>query len=286
MNKVHIRVPASSANLGPGFDTLGLAYELYNEFAFEKREDGFSFVNFESQYCNEENPIVVAFEKTKDFLGVSKGGFQVALDQCEVPISSGLGSSSTLIIAGVLAANAFFDGKMSKEDLLKVTTLVEGHPDNVCAGLFGGLTMAMSDGNQLYYARKLPEKSLNFTLFVPDFHLSTEKARGVLPATYSRPDVVFNLQHALLLWEGLQEGSEEKIATAIEDKIHVPYRKSLIAGYEMVEKAAKEAGAIGVTISGAGPTILAISKGPLKPVTLENWQVFSLKVCETGSQLT
>lgn len=290
MDKITISVPATSANLGPGFDCFGIAYNLYNTFTFEKTPGNFSFVNFEEEFSNEDNVCVLSFKEAEKFAGKTGAGCKITLEKCDVPICRGLGSSSTLIAAGVMAYNALYEANFDDETILEIATKLEGHPDNVAPALFGGLTCAVMDEGIIGVEKYNPASNLHFTVMIPDFQLSTKKARGVLPTEVTRADAIFNVSHAALLLTALQTGDPNKIAFALKDKIHQPYRKTLIADYEAVEEKALKCGAIAVCLSGAGPTMLAISTSDISAAVEKeltglnaNWRVLDLKVDQNGA---
>lgn len=291
MNKVTISIPATSANLGPGFDCFGLAYNLYNVFEFEKTPGSFSFEGFEPEFSNEDNLAIVAFKVCEKAAGKTGAGCLIRIKECGVPICRGLGSSSTTILAGVLAYNALYDAGFDDKKILEIATLIERHPDNVAPALYGGLTCAVMDEGIIGVEKYKPASSLHFTLMIPDFQLSTAKARGVLPNAISRQDAIYNISHAALLLTALQSGDEAKIAFALKDKIHQPYRKGLIDEYDIVYAKALELGACAVCISGAGPTMLAIGSKEIAPelekalaqTCKHSWHAIDLKADSAGA---
>ena len=290
MKKVKITVPATSANLGPGFDCFGIAYNLYNEFTFEKTPGEFSFKGFDEDFCNEENVCVVSFKTAEKAAGKTGAGCKISLDKCDIPICRGLGSSSTLILAGIMAYNELYDAGFSDEKILDIATGLEGHPDNLAPALYGGLICAAMDDGIIGVEKLTPSADLHFTLMIPDFQLSTAKARAVLPEKVTRADAIFNVSHSALLLAALQTGDPEKIAFALKDKIHQPYRKALIPDYDTVQEKALGCGACAVCISGAGPTMLAISakeiagklESELTGLTAK-WRVIDLKADSNGT---
>ncbi len=291
MNKVTISVPATSANLGPGFDCFGIAYNLYNTLEFEKTPGKFSFEGFEPEFSNEDNLAIVSFKEAEKAAGKSGAGCLAKMIACDIPVCRGLGSSSSIIIAGIMAYNLLYDAGFDDDKVLEIATLVEGHPDNVAPALFGGLTCAVMDDGVIGVEKYKPAANIHFTLIIPDFQLSTEKARGVLPKEIAREDAIYNISHAALLLTALQSGDESKIAFALKDKIHQPYRKGLIDEYDIVSEKALELGACAVCISGAGPTMLAIGssdishklEAALTKACKHSWRVLDLKADSTGA---
>jgi homoserine kinase len=273
---VTITVPATTANLGPGFDCLGAALSLYNRFQFSIGSGVAGDIQIEASGRDAERVAIDAtnlayqafchvyrrIEQTPPSLRLS-----ISL---EIPLARGLGSSATAIVAGLVGANELAGSPLTQADLLALAIDLEGHPDNVVPALIGGCRLAAT---QLDGASKaLFNPNTNWTICeipwhpeivpvvaIPEFELSTAKARSVLPATYSRHDAIFNAAHLGLLIRGLQTGDAGWLRSALQDRIHQPYRQALIPGYEAVQAAALAAGAYGLVISGAGPTLLALT---------------------------
>lgn len=241
-----ISVPATSANVGPGFDVFGLAIEMRNEFIFKDAE---SF--------DDDNLIYYAYKRTYQRLGLEPEPISVE-NVAVVPMARGLGSSSTCIVAGVAAALYKIKGEINKDFLLEIATDLEGHPDNVAPAIYGHFVVSVMDEGSVYYTVHKLHEDLRFIAIIPDFELATEKAREILPGTISRSDAIFNVSRACLLIPALENMDEEKIRVGLNDRFHQPYRKGLIPGYEEVVKAADKLGAIGCYLSGAGPTIMAV----------------------------
>lgn len=261
MGKVTVRVPASTANLGPGFDSFGCALGLYNELTFEQKPAGLTITGCASQYANPRNLAYVAYQEAMKEMGFPMEGLAIHITG-KIPVSRGLGSSAALLAAGAMAASALHGGRLDKGALLTVTTRIEGHPDNLAPAIFGGLTASlMEDGLPLAMPFHLcPD--WQFVALIPDFELSTKMARAALPKSVPHRDAVYNVSHGALVLKALELGDEELLEKAMGDKLHQPYRKGLIDGFEEVRAAAKRAGAAGFCISGAGPTLLCLSKNP------------------------
>ena len=251
-----IEVPCTSANIGCGFDSLGIAFSLKAVFEFT-RQIGYSFEGCEECYQNEENLIVIAYKKTMEAMNKSPAGFHVIIDS-PIPIARGLGSSAAMIAAGALAANAFEENKLSMQELLEICTSIEGHPDNVAPALMGGLTVSwMEDGKPCCVPYDVSER-LKFCALIPDFMISTEKAREILPKTVPLEDAIFNLSRAAALTKILEEGNTEILRYLLKDKLHEPYRKKLIHEYDRIKDICEAKGCDGFFISGSGPTLMAI----------------------------
>ena len=263
MNKVSLRVPATSANCGPGFDVLGIAVNLYNEATYEiTPERGFK-LEVEGEGAEYLKPFGrnLAFASFFRVWNQVTGGERIGLKinmLNRIPMSRGLGSSSSAIVAGIHAANELTGNTLSQDELLGIATEIEGHPDNVAPALYGGFTISYMDAqNKAHSLRSLPAKPLQFVAVVPDRRLATSLARQAIPETVPHHDAVFNSARTSLLVGALMTGQYEYLGTALEDKLHQPYRAHLIPGLYEAFDAAKAAGAYNAIISGAGSTIMA-----------------------------
>lgn len=263
-------VPASTANLGPGFDCLGLALALYNtvELQTQPGEKGWK-VSIDGEGAsdlpsNEKNLIVQAMldicKKTgKNFPGV---GIHLKATNA-IPLSSGLGSSAAAIVSGLVVANSLLETRLTPRELLQLAARREGHPDNVAAALFGGLTAAggagPTGGNDNADVVELDVDNLQVVIALPNVRLSTAEARKVLPEKVPFQDAVANMRNSLFVIQALQQGDFEVLKWAMKDRLHEPYRQSLIPGYQKVCEAAYEKGAAAVVLSGAGPSLAAFA---------------------------
>jgi len=257
MRRVRVRVPATSANLGPGFDALGLSLKLYNRFETEEA-DALELSGCDDAYCNEDNLFVKAYRSALDELSLPFRGLRVRFE-AEVPVARGLGSSSTCIVGGLLAANAIHGGKLPRSRILDLAAEIEGHPDNVAPALLGGFVAAVIANGTVRAVRFPVGEELAFNALVPPFELETSKARAALPKTLPYKDAVFNLGHAALVAAAFASRDYDALSVACDDRLHQNYRVPLIPGFQKVVDAAREAGAIAVFLSGAGPTVMAIS---------------------------
>ncbi len=259
--RVAVRVPATTANLGPGFDALGMALKLYNTVELE--ETGGSGFQIEITGEGEDllprgagNLVARAIDKLFHKVNYSLQGWKVRLEN-KIPLQRGLGSSASAIVGGLLAANAVAGSPFSQRELLAQAIEIEGHPDNVAAALLGGIVaVAEQDGNY-FYTNFTPPKELVIYAVIPNFTLSTKAARSVLPELVPMKDVVFNLGRVALLTSILKEGNWDLLTVALKDRIHQPYRSRLIPGMTEAFEAAEQAGAYGAVLSGAGPTLIA-----------------------------
>jgi homoserine kinase len=257
---VSVKVPATTANLGAGFDCIGAALSLYNQFTFTLA-DALSIVAQGAEAdrvdVDEQNLAYQAFVKVFDRLQRPVPGIKLEID-LEVPLARGLGSSATAIVGGLLGGNGIAGFPLSPAEIMEMAIAMEGHPDNVVPALVGGCRLAASYGEKWEVCDVPWHSTIVPVVAIPNFELSTAEARQVLPSTYSRADAVFNISHLALLMRGLETGNGQWVRAGLVDRIHQPYRQKLIAGYAEVEQAAVAAGAYGMVISGAGPTLLAL----------------------------
>jgi homoserine kinase len=267
---VTVRVPATTANIGPGFDCLGAALTLYNQFTFsELPVDSSHELEITVKGVDEhrvsrdaDNMVVQAMETFYRKLNQPIPKLKIDIEM-NVPLARGLGSSATAIVGGLVGANELAGQPFSMQQIADLATEIEGHPDNVVPALLGGCRLSASGIDRDWEVSELSwHASIIAIVAIPAFELSTAAARQVLPATYSRSDVVFNMAHLGLLMQGLSTGNPDWLKAALQDKVHQPYRKALIPNFDSVEAAAIAAGAHGVVISGAGPTLLALSNLP------------------------
>ena len=291
MERVTLRVPATSANLGPGFDSFGCALTLYNTYTFERTEDGLEITGCPAEFCNRDNLSVQAYEYALRALGLPMTGLRLHV-RAEIPVCRGLGSSSAMIIGGVMAANLLNGSPLSTQEMLRLCTAVEGHPDNLAPALYGGMTASLMRGDMPVTARFPLSEKLRFLALVPDFPLSTQLARSVLPEMVPFADAVFNVSHAALLLRALETADTQTIALALDDRLHQPYRRGLIRDYDRVHALARECGVTAFCISGAGPTCLCIAAddetgrrlADRLPKECPGWQVLSLHIDTEGAK--
>ena len=286
ISSVTVTIPATTANLGPGFDCIGAALTLYNEFTFSRLDKGLIITatgaEAERVTTDESNLAYVAFVKLYERLGETPPPVQIDI-KLGVPLARGLGSSATAIVGGLLGGNLLAGSPLGETEVMALAVEMEGHPDHVVPALLGGCRLAATGvGKEPPYAKRAPlahrsqgrqeedkegwvicevpwNSGVVPVLAIPDFELSTKEARGVLPVEVSRADAIFNTAHLGLLLRGLETGKGEWLRAALQDRLHQPYRKALIPGYDAMNTAAVEAGAYGMVISGAGPTLLALT---------------------------
>ncbi len=260
---VTIRVPATTANLGPGFDCLGMAVDIFNTIEIGQDKNQALRIEVTGSVASDDiavdstNLVYRAAARVFDLAGMDRAGIQLRL-ALEAPLARGLGSSASAIVGGMFAANELLGRPLSVTDLAWEVTAMEGHPDNVIPCLFGGLTASLCLQDRVLHERFTPSPKLCCVLFIPDYELETSKARAVMPAKVSMKDAVFNGSRLPFVLSRLQSGDLSDLALIMDDRLHQPYRIPLIVGYEELRNAAINAGAAAVCISGAGPTVLAL----------------------------
>jgi homoserine kinase len=253
-------VPASSANLGPGFDALGLALALYNEVVAEEADR--VTVRVEGQGAGrlatgDRNVVARGVRAAYEAAGRPFKGCALICTN-RIPLARGLGSSAAAWVSGLLAGNALLGSPLDRAALLQLAARAEGHPDNVAAAIFGGLTVSCTGpGGTSAVTLPVPAR-LRWVPLIPEVTSSTAEARAVLPASVPRADAVFNVQRVALLLAGLQADRTDALRTALEDRLHEPYRLRLFPWMPQVAAAARAAGALGCVLSGAGPALLAV----------------------------
>ena len=291
MNKIRVRVPATSANLGSGFDCCGIALELYNIFEYERLDNGVKFAGWDERFANEDNLAFVAYKRVCEKIGV-KPNVKITVIHTGVPVSRGLGSSATLICSGAYAANKLNGSKLSNNEIFEICTEIEGHPDNVAPALFGSFCTSVTDMyNNPYTVRTRVSKKIHFTVLIPDFEVETHHAREVLPQTVTREDAVYNMSRVALLASAFKSGDSKLLQIVTKDRIHQQYRKPLFKNIEEIEKCAYECGAISFTISGAGSTCLCLSTKSIEKKLNEKikdlpngWIAKELKISNNGTE--
>ncbi len=296
---MHIKVPATSANMGPGFDSIGIALQLYNHLWFEEIEQGVEIIvkrKQEIEIPTDKNNLI--YKTMVDFFaqtGNVMPGVRL-IQEDYIPMVRGLGSSAACIVAGLLAANQLSGCHYDRQQLAQIAAKIEGHPDNSNPALFGSMVVGALDQHEMRHVRLDLPKDLIFAIMVPDFPVSTEDSRRVLPKEYSKADAVFNASRAALLVASIYAGKYENLSMAMQDRIHQPYRSQLIPDMDRIFQAAKNYGALATYLSGAGSTLMAVltektaegfqqkMKAYLKAIPNE-WELTLLKPDTEGAQL-
>ncbi|MEW8959016.1 Homoserine kinase [Moorella humiferrea] len=258
-----VRVPATTANLGPGFDTIGMALDLYDEVYIEVSQNLEINVTGEGEATIPRGPENIAFRAAMAvFARTGQRGVNLKINMHNnIPVARGLGSSAAALVGGLVGANVLLGEPLSSEELIELATQLEGHPDNVAPAILGGLVVAAREGEKVYCRRLEPPVGLTTVVAIPHFTLSTKVSRGVLPAKVDLADAVFNLSRVGLFLLAVQAGDLELMGKMMEDKLHQPYRLSLVPGMAEVFGAAREAGALAVALSGSGPSVIAFCRG-------------------------
>ena len=292
MKSVTIRVPATTANLGPGFDAFGCALQLYTDVTFEETESGLEITGCDEAYTGPDNLAYVSYCAVMASLNEEVKGVKIHID-AHIPICRGLGSSAALLVAGAMGANVLRGNRLSTQGLLNITNAMEGHPDNLGPAFFGGLTASMVD-NGLPVTVNFPlHPDWEILALVPDFDMPTPKARAVLPQQVSRADAIYNIAHGAMVLKALELGDEKLLRNAMQDKLHQPYRKHMIGDYEAIEGLARTVGAA-FCLSGAGPTLLCITRDKslkeklqkkLPAITEQKWEIMPLHVEFEGARV-
>lgn len=293
---VKIQIPATSANLGAGFDALGLALNFYNYVNIEEADGVFIESLDGLKIPTDESNLVYATAKTLyDICGKPFHGLHIQQEN-NIPIARGLGSSSACIIAGLKGANTLLSNPLSPDEIVNLAAQIEGHPDNTAPALLGGIVTAVFDGKLVHWVKQEVHTSLKFAAMIPDFELETEEARACLPKEVSHKDAVYNLSRAALFSSSLLTGKYENLRTAVDDRLHQPYRLKLIPHAEEVFDLSYSLGAHAAYISGAGSSLMAIidndnhffcgkMRFALDRLGLQSWQVLELKIDNKGTQI-
>ena len=293
---IKIRIPATSANLGAGFDALGLALSFYNYVEMEESDRvEISSADDIAVPTDESNLIYVSAKDLFEVCGKKLEGLKLRQTN-NIPMARGLGSSSACIVAELVGATTLLGNPLTTDDLVDLAAQIEGHPDNTAPALLGGIVTAVFDGRKVHWVKQEVFTKLKFAALIPDFELKTEKARACLPKEVSHKDAVYNLSRAALFSASLLTGKFENLRTAVHDKLHQPYRMELIPNCREVFDIAYTHGAYGVFISGAGPTIMAIAdesneffegkmKFSLENAGLTGWQVREFHIDNEGTKL-
>ena len=261
-DRLTVRVPATTANMGPGFDCLAMALDIWNTVNVELGQDGFEIVGEGADTLERGRSNLVARSFRVPF---ERSGRQTprARFACEngIPLARGLGSSSAAVVAGLLAGNELCGRPMSEADLLDLAVDIEGHPDNVSAALFGGCQIVVGEDGS-FAASPVPiPRRLKAVVYVPDVPMPTSRARSLLSKRVDRGDAVYNLGRVALLVKSFATGELSSLPTATEDRLHQPARQKMFPPMKVILRAAMDAGALGAFLSGAGSSVVALATG-------------------------
>ncbi len=292
MDQVVVKIPATTANMGPGFDCVGCALSVYNSITFKKLPSGVIVDGKERNFPNDKSLVVSAYKTALSELKQSFSGVSIDINS-QIPVTRGLGSSAAIIVGSVTAAYLLSGLEPDKQKIFEIASKIEGHPDNVAPAIFGGLTASFMDGGVPYTVKYNINRKWKFTALVPSFRLNTTKARAALPRAITVRDAVYNLSRTAVMLKAFESGDEQMLKIALNDRLHQPYRKMLIRDYSKIESIAKNLGCTAVYLSGAGPTIMCISSKQnfanemairLKSEHKNNWEVLPLEVDNNGVQ--
>ncbi len=273
---VSVRVPASTANLGSGFDIFGMALEIYNIFRLRLTTESQRSARVPAAWTmptNRDNLVLQSASRLFKEVGFEPQGLHLDFE-LDIPMARGLGSSSSAIIGGLVAANAMVGEPFDRSALLEMAIEIEGHPDNVTPALIGGMTLSYKTGEVHRYLNLPCPSDLRIVLAIPGFELGTAQSRSVLPSEIRRRDAIFNSSRTALFVAAMYEKRYDWLAIAMEDQLHQPYRSSLVPGMAEAIAAGYEANALGVALSGAGPTLIALVQGDTQAVATVLQQTF------------
>ncbi len=277
--KATARIPASTTNLGPGFDVLGLALQLYSTVSLEitKNETDVivSGVDVDKIPSTTEHIAFRAVEYVFQSCGQQLPNGLILNIANGIPAIRGLGGSGTAILGGLLTANVLCGNPFSRSELLNFASAIEGHPDNVAASLLGGLVISVQENDHIHTIKIPCDPTLHIVLAIPEFTLSTQKARDILPKKVEFADAIYNISRSSLLVASIASGKLDILSTAMSDKLHQPYRSRIIPGFNDVVDAATSAGALSTALSGAGPTIAAYCIDNMQEVGISMQEAFS-----------
>lgn len=309
--KVSVKVPATTANLGPGFDCMGMALPIYNTVTIEEtvlpgtgieinviaEDDTSDELSLEHIPMDENSIIYKAVELLYNSIGQTPSELKITV-HTQIPVARGLGSSASVIVGGLIAANELLGRPADEAALLSIATEVEGHPDNVTPAIVGGLVLTSSedDGSIIYRKLDWPQE-WNLTLCVPEYELATDISRSVLPKEVPLQDAVYNAKRLAMFVEAIHTNDSALMKLALKDKLHQPYRMKLVPGLEkIIENLKHEDNVLGCVLSGAGPSILIISEknnlDKIRSIVRETWadlnvkaEIYTLPVENHGAQI-
>ena len=287
---IKVTLPCSSANIGPGFDCLGIAFDIYNSFTFEESTMN-EFIGFHDRYCDESNLVYKAFKWTLARLNKPAKKVKITF-KGDIPPAHGLGSSSTCIIAGVIAAYEFSEIEWGKNDIAYFASLFEGHSDNVAACLYGGFTSSIIFQESLIVKNFPVSEKYKFFALIPNFELSTKLSREAVPKTTLLVNAKRNLANVSMLMKAFETGDSQLLSVASSDYLHQPYRGMLISGYFQIYQECINSNVDAVFLSGAGPTMLAVATNDVKKclegiVSKQSteWKIVPLKIDYEGMKI-
>lgn len=292
---VTIKVPASSANMGPGFDSLGIALGMYNIIKVSETDSGFTVVTGKDRRIipgNENNLIYRAMNKVFYEAGYTPKGIRIS-QQSNIPVTRGLGSSSACIIGGMLGANVLAGRPFTYEKILDFAAEMEGHPDNVTPALYGGFCTSVFENGTVYKTSTKITQPIRFAVMFPDYPMPTRESRKVVPDNFSKEDAVYNISHTALLVSALSSGKLDLLKFAAKDKMHQQYRMNCIDGVDDIFRLSDNLGSYATYLSGSGPTVVSLIDSDNKKfademnkyfvTNLSGWRCKSLVIDNVGA---
>lgn len=285
---IKVRVPATTANIGPGFDCVGCALSMFAEFTFEKSEKT-EVLGCPPEYAGEDNLVLKSFNYTLQKMNVEPFPVRIVIDS-PIPVSRGLGSSSACVVAGVVGAEQMMGMNFSDELLFTMCTEMEGHPDNVGPAIFGGLVGGFTDNNVTTPVLYGASRRWDMVTIIPDYEVLTVEARKVVKRDIDLSTSIYNTGHILGLVKAIEMGDPDLARKACHDKIHEPYRKALIKDYDDIRKICEDSNCVAFFISGSGSTMIAMmddqeKSGALREKLQEaypHFEIKNLKICREG----
>lgn len=257
---VEVRVPASSANMGPGFDCFGIALSMYNTIRVEETDAGLKIIRSGGDdYVPQDksNLIYRAVIRAFDEVGYSPKGLKIS-QKSEIPMTRGLGSSSSCIVGGLIAGNIISGRQLDATRIFELACKLEGHPDNAAPALYGGFCISCIDEGRIFRKTVRPAGNIKFVAMIPDYFVPTKKSRSHLPKAVTTEDASFNVSHAAMLALAFATGDFNNLDIFVHDRLHQPYREAMIDHMEEIFEKSAELGALASYLSGSGPTVIAV----------------------------
>ncbi len=294
---IKVKVPATTANLGAGFDTLGIALSVYNYVYFSGNSHCESDCLKDTKMLRDNNNLMYKSAARLFEICGEELPFDLKIHQASnIPITRGLGSSSACIVAGLMGANRLLGSPLNNKDILKLATELEGHPDNVAPAILGGMVDSVYNDGEVYYVKHNISSKLKFIAIIPNFKMSTNQSRLSLPSVVSHEDAVFNVSRSTLFVSSIITEKFENLSVAVSDRLHQPYRLKLIDRSDEIFDIAYRFGAYAVYLSGSGPTIIAICdksnmsfynkiRNELNRMNFNKWKVLDLNVDNEGASV-
>ena len=285
---IRVKVPATTANMGPGYDVLGMALSQYSTFQCQEDDKiSLSIKGLESKKLvnqdHEANLVVRSMNHLFKYVDKYPKGYKLEIIN-DIPLARGMGSSASAIVGGLLVANYLVGANLDQDEILKLATQIEGHPDNVAPALMGNIVLStkIPDDQVIYHSIK-PFDDLTCVLFIPDYEVSTSMSRAVLPQSISMADAVHTSGHLSLMLAGFMTGNKDLIGQTMVDRLHEPYRKSLIKNFDDFKASALEVGAFAFSLSGSGSTIIAYCDHDSAPHVKRAFKEVSQKYSISGT---